>query len=65
MKGFLLECLTEKTATLSLRPLNEEWNLMDWNACLRLLGEVSVGKVSITLPGEVSSRLERMLERFS
>jgi hypothetical protein len=30
-----------------------------------LFGEVSVGNVSITLPGEVFSRLERTLVRFS
>ncbi len=38
---------------------------MDWKACLRLSGEVSVGKVSTTLPGEVCWRLERTLSRLS
>lgn len=38
---------------------------MDWKAFLRLLGEVSVGNVSIMLPGEVLDRLERTEERFS
>jgi len=38
---------------------------MDWNAFLRLFGAVSVGKVSITLPGEVFDRLARTEERFS
>ena len=38
---------------------------MDWKAFFRLLGSVSVGKASTTLPGAVFSRLERILERLS
>jgi hypothetical protein len=38
------------TATLSFRSLSEGCDLMDWKAFLRLLGSVSVGKVSMTLP---------------
>lgn len=38
---------------------------MDWKAFFKLLGAVSVGNVSITLPGEVCCRLERTLARDS
>jgi hypothetical protein len=38
---------------------------MDWKADLSCVGEVSVGKVSITLPGEVFCRFSRTLERLS
>jgi hypothetical protein len=38
---------------------------MDWKAFLRLLGSVSVGKVSTTLPGDVVFKLACTLKRFS
>jgi hypothetical protein len=38
---------------------------MDWKADLSLVGEVSVGKVSMTLPGEVCCRFARTLESDS
>jgi hypothetical protein len=38
---------------------------MDWKALLRLLGELSVANVSMTLPGDVFWRFEATLERFS
>jgi hypothetical protein len=50
---------------VSLRSWKDLWALMAWKAAFRLFGEVSVGNVSITLPGEVVWRLERTLVRFS
>ena len=38
---------------------------MDWKADLSCMGEVSVGKLSMILPGDVSFRFARTLERFS
>ena len=38
---------------------------MDWKALFRFLGEVSVVKVSMMLPGDVFARFEATLERFS
>ena len=38
---------------------------MAWKTLLRLLGEVSVVKVSMMLPGDVFARFEATLERFS
>jgi hypothetical protein len=50
---------------VSLRSWNDLWDLIAWKAAFRLFAEVSVGNVSITLPGEVFWRLERTLVRFS
>lgn len=38
---------------------------MDWNADFSWFGEVSVGKVSMVLSGDVLRRLERTEERLS
>lgn len=38
---------------------------MDWKADLSCVGDVSVGKASMILPGDVSFRFARTLVRFS
>ena len=48
-----------------MRSLNEAWVRICWNACAIFVGEVSVGKHSITLLGEVVDRFCFMLERDS